>query len=122
MTKHLIHDIHSLSLSQEHLQACQFESLQCSNAGCSETMQRKDLQEHLRISCSYRMEPCHYCKHPYTCCQLEVNARGIDCFNMFLLLQWSGFTFYDMRTFDLLLSPVVYLGLSKMVERSSGST
>ncbi|XP_029480909.1 TNF receptor-associated factor 5-like isoform X1 [Oncorhynchus nerka] len=60
---------------QEHLQACQFESLQCSNAGCSETMQRKDLQEHLRISCSYRMEPCHYCKHPYTCCQLEDHER-----------------------------------------------
>nr|ACI66800.1 TNF receptor-associated factor 5 [Salmo salar] len=60
---------------QEHLQTCQFESLQCSNAGCSEIMQRKDLQEHLRISCSYRMEPCHYCKHPYTCCQLEDHER-----------------------------------------------
>ncbi|CDQ57602.1 unnamed protein product [Oncorhynchus mykiss] len=56
-------------------EACQFESLQCSNAGCSEFLQRKDLQEHLRISCSYRMERCHYCTHSYTCCQLEEHER-----------------------------------------------
>uniref|UniRef100_A0A4W5R4G6 TNF receptor-associated factor n=1 Tax=Hucho hucho TaxID=62062 RepID=A0A4W5R4G6_9TELE len=60
---------------QEHLQACPFESLRCSNAGCSEIMPRKDLQEHLTISCSCRMEPCHYCKHPYTCYQLEDHER-----------------------------------------------
>uniref|UniRef100_A0A8C7TMH6 TNF receptor-associated factor n=1 Tax=Oncorhynchus mykiss TaxID=8022 RepID=A0A8C7TMH6_ONCMY len=56
-------------------EACQFESLQCSNTGCSEFLQRKDLQEHLRISCSYRMERCHYCTHSYTCCQLEEHER-----------------------------------------------
>ncbi|XP_028977800.1 TNF receptor-associated factor 5 isoform X2 [Esox lucius] len=38
-------------------------------------MQRKDLQEHFRISCSYRMEPCHYCKDSYIYCQLKDHER-----------------------------------------------
>ncbi|KAL1006163.1 hypothetical protein UPYG_G00068710 [Umbra pygmaea] len=60
---------------QEHLQVCKYESLQCSNAGCSEVMQRKDIQEHLRISCSYRWEPCHYCTDSYIFCELEDHER-----------------------------------------------
>ncbi|XP_046900118.1 TNF receptor-associated factor 5 isoform X1 [Hypomesus transpacificus] len=56
---------------QEHLKACQYELLQCSNTGCSEVMQRRDLQEHLRISCTHRMESCQHCKKPYMFCQLK---------------------------------------------------
>uniref|UniRef100_A0A8K9UPF4 TNF receptor-associated factor n=1 Tax=Oncorhynchus mykiss TaxID=8022 RepID=A0A8K9UPF4_ONCMY len=82
-------------------EACQFESLQCSNTGCSEFLQRKDLQEHLRISCSYRMERCHYCTHSYTCCQLEVNEHErYTCpeveINVIICMSLFGMSFLNM--------------------------
>uniref|UniRef100_A0A673KRD3 TNF receptor-associated factor n=1 Tax=Sinocyclocheilus rhinocerous TaxID=307959 RepID=A0A673KRD3_9TELE len=49
--------IHSTtSLSQGHLKACQYERLRCSNSGCNDTVLRKNLLDHQRKVCSFRLE------------------------------------------------------------------
>lgn len=46
---------------QEHLQQCLFESVQCTNDGCTDQIPRKDLKEHLSQHCKFREEMCQYC-------------------------------------------------------------
>ncbi|KAK6488733.1 TNF receptor-associated factor 5-like [Huso huso] len=47
---------------KDHLEQCQYESLQCTHAGCTDRMFRKDLKEHLKNICKYRVEPCPHCQ------------------------------------------------------------
>ncbi|XP_041109015.1 TNF receptor-associated factor 5-like [Polyodon spathula] len=47
---------------KDHLEQCQYESLQCTHAGCTGRMLRKDLKEHLRNICKYRVESCPHCQ------------------------------------------------------------
>ncbi|XP_051978086.1 TNF receptor-associated factor 5-like [Xyrauchen texanus] len=55
---------------QDHLKACQYEQLICSNPGCIETLLRKNLSEHQRNICSFRLESCQHCRQSYTISQL----------------------------------------------------
>ncbi|KAG7492903.1 hypothetical protein MATL_G00019810 [Megalops atlanticus] len=62
---------------QEHLKTCFYESLQCSNPGCTEVMYRKDLKEHTESICVYRMEPCPHCKRHYMLIQIKDHENTI---------------------------------------------
>ncbi|XP_051550448.1 TNF receptor-associated factor 5-like isoform X2 [Myxocyprinus asiaticus] len=55
---------------QDHLKACQYEQLICSNSGCIEILLRKNLSEHQRNVCSFRLESCQHCRQSYTVSQL----------------------------------------------------
>uniref|UniRef100_A0A3P9L5T9 TNF receptor-associated factor n=1 Tax=Oryzias latipes TaxID=8090 RepID=A0A3P9L5T9_ORYLA len=55
----------ALNQLQEHLKSCQYEQLPCSNAGCTELLQRRLLQEHLNATCPHRRESCPHCLQPF---------------------------------------------------------
>ncbi|XP_056304562.1 TNF receptor-associated factor 5 [Danio aesculapii] len=55
----------SLCNLQDHLKACQHQRVRCSHSGCSDIVLRKNLLEHQRNVCSYRLETCHYCKQNF---------------------------------------------------------
>ncbi|XP_057199153.1 TNF receptor-associated factor 5 isoform X4 [Triplophysa rosa] len=50
---------------QDHLKACPYEHLKCSNSGCTDVLLRKNLLEHQRNVCSLRLEPCEHCGQSY---------------------------------------------------------
>ncbi|KPP71213.1 TNF receptor-associated factor 5-like [Scleropages formosus] len=58
---------------QDHLKICQYESVQCPNSGCSETLFRKDVGDHLDSQCRYRLEPCPYCRKHYAVIHLMID-------------------------------------------------
>ncbi|KAG5279106.1 hypothetical protein AALO_G00106150 [Alosa alosa] len=66
-----------LSRLQEHLKCCEYESVQCSNYGCTEVMQRKDLKEHQKSGCVFRLELCTHCKKPFPLGQLKKHEQAI---------------------------------------------
>ncbi|XP_028676130.1 TNF receptor-associated factor 5 isoform X1 [Erpetoichthys calabaricus] len=47
---------------QDHLKQCPYESVQCTNKGCTVALFRKDVKEHIKNECKYRLEPCSYCQ------------------------------------------------------------
>ncbi|KAL2086998.1 hypothetical protein ACEWY4_018057 [Coilia grayii] len=67
----------TLSHLQDHLKCCEYESVQCSNHGCTEIIQRKDLKDHLLSGCLFRLEPCTHCKKPYTLAQLKKHEQAV---------------------------------------------
>ncbi|KAJ8392367.1 hypothetical protein AAFF_G00074920 [Aldrovandia affinis] len=56
---------------QDHLKACQYEPLQCSNPGCADVLPRRDLREHSEKLCGHRLELCPHCHKPYTLIQIK---------------------------------------------------
>ncbi|XP_066552959.1 TNF receptor-associated factor 5 isoform X1 [Amia ocellicauda] len=56
---------------QEHLKLCLYESVQCSNTGCTDVMFRNDLMDHLKSICAYRTEPCPHCRKYFLQIQLQ---------------------------------------------------
>ncbi|KAI1896916.1 hypothetical protein AGOR_G00099800 [Albula goreensis] len=56
---------------QDHLRTCQYESVQCSNLGCTDVMFRRDLKAHTENVCVHRLEPCPHCSKHYTLVQLN---------------------------------------------------
>ncbi|XP_063059029.1 TNF receptor-associated factor 5 isoform X2 [Engraulis encrasicolus] len=73
------HCTHKTTLShlQDHLKCCEYESVQCSNQGCTDALQRKDLQDHLRNGCVFRLELCTHCKKPYTLALLKKHEQSV---------------------------------------------
>uniref|UniRef100_A0A673MEW5 TNF receptor-associated factor n=1 Tax=Sinocyclocheilus rhinocerous TaxID=307959 RepID=A0A673MEW5_9TELE len=59
---------------QDHLKACQYERIGCSNVGCNDTVLRKNLLDHQRNVCSFRQESCHHCRQPFPASQLLVRT------------------------------------------------
>ncbi|MCJ8737780.1 hypothetical protein PDJAM_G00027930 [Pangasius djambal] len=55
---------------QKHLKLCQYETLQCSNPGCTDILLRKNLPDHQRSLCPFRTDFCRYCTKPYPIAQL----------------------------------------------------
>ena len=49
----------------------------CTNANCKETMVRKDLDEHVTVTCQWRMIHCSYCSVPIAKYYEEVSSRRI---------------------------------------------
>lgn len=62
-------------LSQDHLQHCLFQAVQCSNESCREPVLRKDLKEHLSADCPFREEKCLYCKKDVVVINLQVKKK-----------------------------------------------
>ncbi|KTG03294.1 hypothetical protein cypCar_00010190, partial [Cyprinus carpio] len=60
---------------QDHLKACQYERIRCSNVGCSDTVLRRNLLEHQRNVCSFRLESCHHCRQSFPASQLLVHQK-----------------------------------------------
>ncbi|XP_051979546.1 TNF receptor-associated factor 5-like [Xyrauchen texanus] len=50
---------------QDHLKTCQYEQLRCSNSGCPDILLRKNLSDHQRNICSFRLESCQHCRQSY---------------------------------------------------------
>lgn len=66
-----------LSYLQDHLKCCEYEPVQCLNHGCTEVVPRKDLQEHQKSGCVFRLELCAHCKKPYPLAQLKKHEQAI---------------------------------------------
>lgn len=62
-------------LSQDHLQQCLFQAVQCSNESCRQPVLRKDLKEHLSVDCQFREEKCLYCKKEVVVINLQVKKK-----------------------------------------------
>ncbi|XP_016425137.1 TNF receptor-associated factor 5-like [Sinocyclocheilus rhinocerous] len=60
---------------QGHLKACQYERLRCSNSGCNDTVLRKNLLDHQRKVCSFRLESCHHCRQPFLASHLQAHQK-----------------------------------------------
>ncbi|XP_059399649.1 TNF receptor-associated factor 5-like [Carassius carassius] len=60
---------------QDHLKACQYEPLRCTNSGCSDTVLRRNLLEHQRNVCSFRLESCPHCRQPFLMSQLQAHQK-----------------------------------------------
>ncbi|XP_029115073.1 TNF receptor-associated factor 5 isoform X2 [Scleropages formosus] len=67
-----------IKANEDHLKICQYESVQCPNSGCSETLFRKDVGDHLDSQCRYRLEPCPYCRKHYAVIHL-MDHRNSTC-------------------------------------------
>ncbi|KAA0712549.1 TNF receptor-associated factor 5 [Triplophysa tibetana] len=67
---------------QDHLKACPYECLKCSNSGCTDVLLRANLLEHQRNVCSLRLEPCEHCGQLYpehqksSCLEVEVQCSN----------------------------------------------
>ncbi|XP_016359996.1 TNF receptor-associated factor 5-like [Sinocyclocheilus anshuiensis] len=66
---------------QDHLKACQYERIGCSNVGCNDTVLRKNLLDHQRNICSFRQESCHHCRQSFPASQLLVHQKT-SCLDM----------------------------------------
>ncbi|KAM4695250.1 TNF receptor-associated factor 5 isoform 2-T4 [Discoglossus pictus] len=65
----------TLGRYQDHLGKCLCETIPCTNDGCHDKMQRKDLKEHLEIHCKLREETCKYCKENMASINMKVHVR-----------------------------------------------
>uniref|UniRef100_A0A672KRI2 Tnf receptor-associated factor 5 n=1 Tax=Sinocyclocheilus grahami TaxID=75366 RepID=A0A672KRI2_SINGR len=66
---------------QDHLKACQYERIGCSNVGCNDTVLRKNLLDHQRNVCSFRLESCYHCRQSFPASQLLVHQKN-SCLDM----------------------------------------
>ena len=57
----------------DHLLSCSFKLVSCPNANCHMKTTRKDLEEHMTISCEWRMIPCNHCNQPHPECLFQVS-------------------------------------------------
>ena len=74
---------------ETHKEECGFKEVQCPNLGCSETVLRRFLEEHLSSSCLRRQEKCMVCHnmivyeymptHPNVCPKVEVECNNSGC-------------------------------------------
>ncbi|XP_067251968.1 TNF receptor-associated factor 5 isoform X1 [Chanodichthys erythropterus] len=60
---------------QDHLKVCQYERIRCSNSGCNDTVLRKNLMDHQRNVCSFRLESCQHCKQSFPVSQLLAHQK-----------------------------------------------
>lgn len=60
---------------QDHLKACQYERIRCSNVGCNDTVLRKNLMDHQRNICAVRLESCHHCRQSFPVSQLLIHQK-----------------------------------------------
>ncbi|XP_031153005.1 TNF receptor-associated factor 5 [Sander lucioperca] len=70
---------------KDHRSCCEYERLQCCNPGCRVFLQRRQLQEHLSITCPHRAEPCPHCQQPQRLRLLQDHVQSfcpeveVDC-------------------------------------------
>ena len=59
---------------QKHLDCCILLVVSCTNENCKETMVRKDLDEHVTVTCQWRIIHCSYCGVSLPDCHLKVKS------------------------------------------------
>ena len=60
----IISTLHCFVQKQKHLDYCLLLVVSCTNENCKESMARKDLDEHVTVTCQWRMIHCSYCSVP----------------------------------------------------------
>ncbi|CAB4008195.1 TNF receptor-associated factor 4-like [Paramuricea clavata] len=75
-----------LSSLEDHLKNCNFEEIQCTNAGCDEMLTRRSLQYHLSAKCKLRIVSCSFCTETYCYKDNKVHMKRckrlpLECFN-----------------------------------------
>ena len=60
---------------QKHLDCCLLLVVSCTNENCKETMVRKNLDEHVTVTCQWRMIHCSYCSVSLPDCYLKVKSH-----------------------------------------------
>jgi len=63
-----------------HLASCPFHDVLCTNENCDMTLKRKDLEEHLTITCEWRIVYCEYCREPQPNCRIQAHFEQCDIF------------------------------------------
>jgi len=64
--------------TRRHLRCCPEEVVKCTSRNCTETMARKNLEEHVATTCQWRMLRCEHCGMQHPACQQldhEVNCK-----------------------------------------------
>ena len=59
-------------ISQKHLDACQFVTMECKNPGCGEQVLLSELEVHLKEKCLYRQVQCKNCGKKMFFIELQV--------------------------------------------------
>ncbi|XP_078350838.1 TNF receptor-associated factor 4-like [Oculina patagonica] len=61
--------------TQEHLRCCPEEIVKCTNTNCTETMARKNLEEHVTTTCQWRKVRCEHCSIQHPACKQSEHQR-----------------------------------------------
>ena len=57
---------------QVHLASCLFKLVHCTNENCHMTIQRRELEEHVTINCTWRILACDHCSEQHPECNMKV--------------------------------------------------
>ena len=60
----------------------------CTNENCKETMVRKDLDEHVTVTCQWRIIHCSYCGVSLSDYHLKVKSYIICALNVFTIISF----------------------------------
>ena len=72
----------TLVVQQTHLASCPLRDIHCTNDNCQVTLKRKDLSEHVSVTCQWKILLCEFCSEPHPKCQMEVTVNRLElCFN-----------------------------------------
>ena len=61
-------------LQQEHVQSCQYITVECRNAGCGERVLLANIEDHLKNECLQRLVNCKDCGKQILFSDLEVSV------------------------------------------------
>ncbi|KAL9954675.1 hypothetical protein ACROYT_G042241 [Oculina patagonica] len=69
-----------LRQKQVHLASCLFKLVFCTNENCHVTVQRKDLEKHVTITCQWRIIKCDHCREPHPECKMKDHSAQCSKF------------------------------------------
>ncbi|KAM7436802.1 hypothetical protein ABFA07_013447 [Porites harrisoni] len=61
---------------EANLEACTFKMVACTKEHCLEQVKRKDLEQHVTITCAWRIIECEYCEEPHPKRHLQVHLEN----------------------------------------------
>jgi len=64
-------DREGLDRERVHLASCLLKLVHCTNENCPVTMQRRHLEEHVTINCTWRILECDNCSEPHPVCNMQ---------------------------------------------------
>ena len=71
-------------LSQDHTNACEFMTTECTNTECKEEVQKRNLFHHTLFECQYRLKRCEFCAMTY-----KFNTKNVRLNLITILLKSS---------------------------------
>jgi len=67
---------------ETHISSCIYTSISCTNENCEVRVAKKDLEEHVTMSCLWRTVQCDYCHELHPQCQMEDDYEKCKRFPM----------------------------------------